>query len=292
MLCYEQLFTCISSSLSPLLFYSALGLVPVLARTLRPIETILLGTIRTTEVASEVTTEATVGRTTTEVEAEAITNVAITKTEVEEVMAIRVIGRVAVVVVVEEEVAVVAAAAAGMIGIMTRTTILTAPGGAAHAPVHPGSARAAGAAPATLIVRLLDDPAILGAPATPLGPAPHPHATAAARESPATRMLKTSQLKVRLRSLLRNQMAASSRRHLEANGLTTTQAPNQPAQRLRKRTRLLVLRSKGPPVVALCGKPSAVHHLQQRAPQSLDKRPRSADLDSSQRMMSKLQIRL
>lgn len=242
-------------------------------------------------MASEVTTEATVGRTTTEVEAEAITNVAITKTEVEEVMAIRVIGRVAVVV-VEEEVAVVAAAAAGMIGIMIRTTILTAPGGAAHAPVHPGSARAAGAAPATLIVRLLDDPAILGAPATPLGPAPHPHATAAARESPATRMLKTSQLKVRLRSLLRNQMAASSRRHLEANGLTTTQAPNQPAQRLRKRTRLLVLRSKGPPVVALCGKPSAVHHLQQRAPQSLDKRPHSVDLDSSQRMMSKLQIRL
>lgn len=283
-------FSHVSPLLSPPSFYSVLGLVPVLARTLRPIETILLGTIRTTEVASEVTTEATVGRTTTEVEAEAITNAAITKTEVEEVMAIRVIGRVVVVVVVEE-VAVVAGAA-GMIGIMTRTTILTAPGGAAHAPVHPGSARAAGAAPATLIVRLLDDPAILGAPATPLGPAPHPHATAAARESPATRMLKTSQLKVRLRSLLRNQMAASSRRLLEANGLTTTQAPNQPAQRLRKRTRLLVLRSKGPPVVALCGKPSAVHHLQQRAPQSLDKRPRSADLDSSQRMMSKLQIRL
>lgn len=283
-------FSHVSPLLSPPSFYSVLGLVPVLARTLRPIETILLGTIRTTEVASEVTTEATVGRTTTEVEAEAITNAAITKTEVEEVMAIRVIGRVVVVVVVEE-VAVVAGAA-GMIGIMTRTTILTAPGGAAHAPVHPGSARAAGAAPATLIVRLLDDPAILGAPATPLGPAPHPHATAAARESPATRMLKTSQLKVRLRSLLRNQMAASLRRLLEANGLTTTQAPNQPAQRLRKRTRLLVLRSKGPPVVALCGKPSAVHHLQQRAPQSLDKRPRSADLDSSQRMMSKLQIRL
>lgn len=283
-------FSHVSPLLSPPSFYSVLGLVPVLARTLRPIETILLGTIRTTEVASEVTTEATVGRTTTEVEAEAITNAAITKTEVEEVMAIRVIGR--VVVVVEEEVAAVVAGAAGMIGIMTRTTILTAPGGAAHAPVHPGSARAAGAAPATLIVRLLDDPAILGAPATPLGPAPHPHATAAARESPATRMLKTSQLKVRLRSLLRNQMAASSRRLLEANGLTTTQAPNQPAQRLRKRTRLLVLRSKGPPVVALCGKPSAVHHLQQRAPQSLDKRPRSADLDSSQRMMSKLQIRL
>lgn len=284
-------FSHVSPLLSPPSFYSVLGLVPVLARTLRPIETILLGTIRTTEVASEVTTEATVGRTTTEVEAEAITNAAITKTEVEEVMAIRVIGRVVVVVVVEE-VAAVVAGAAGMIGIMTRTTILTAPGGAAHAPVHPGSARAAGAAPATLIVRLLDDPAILGAPATPLGPAPHPHATAAARESPATRMLKTSQLKVRLRSLLRNQMAASSRRLLEANGLTTTQAPNQPAQRLRKRTRLLVLRSKGPPVVALCGKPSAVHHLQQRAPQSLDKRPRSADLDSSQRMMSKLQIRL
>lgn len=284
-------FSHVSPLLSPPSFYSVLGLVPVLARTLRPIETILLGTIRTTEVASEVTTEATVGRTTTEVEAEAITNAAITKTEVEEVMAIRVIGRVVVVVEEVEEVAVVAGAA-GMIGIMTRTTILTAPGGAAHAPVHPGSARAAGAAPATLIVRLLDDPAILGAPATPLGPAPHPHATAAARESPATRMLKTSQLKVRLRSLLRNQMAASSRRLLEANGLTTTQAPNQPAQRLRKRTRLLVLRSKGPPVVALCGKPSAVHHLQQRAPQSLDKRPRSADLDSSQRMMSKLQIRL
>lgn len=285
-------FSHVSPLLSPPSFYSVLGLVPVLARTLRPIETILLGTIRTTEVASEVTTEATVGRTTTEVEAEAITNAAITKTEVEEVMAIRVIGRVVVVVVVEEVAAAVVAGAAGMIGIMTRTTILTAPGGAAHAPVHPGSARAAGAAPATLIVRLLDDPAILGAPATPLGPAPHPHATAAARESPATRMLKTSQLKVRLRSLLRNQMAASSRRLLEANGLTTTQAPNQPAQRLRKRTRLLVLRSKGPPVVALCGKPSAVHHLQQRAPQSLDKRPRSADLDSSQRMMSKLQIRL
>lgn len=286
-------FSHVSPLLSPPSFYSVLGLVPVLARTLRPIETILLGTIRTTEVASEVTTEATVGRTTTEVEAEAITNAAITKTEVEEVMAIRVIGRVVVVVVVaEEEVAAVVAGAAGMIGIMTRTTILTAPGGAAHVPVHPGSARAAGAAPATLIVRLLDDPAILGAPATPLGPAPHPHATAAARESPATRMLKTSQLKVRLRSLLRNQMAASSRRLLEANGLTTMQAPNQPAQRLRKRMRLLVLRSKGPPVVALCGKPSAVHHLQQRAPQSLDKRPRSADLDSSQRMMSKLQIRL
>lgn len=170
------LFFCLFSLLS----HPVLGLVPALVLILRPTETIPPGTIRTTEVGSEATTAATEGPTTTAAETEAITNVAITRTgEEEAAMAIRPIGR-------------VAAEAAGTIATMTRTTTHTAPGGDAHAPAHLGSARAAGAAPATLTARLRGDLGVPGAPATPRGPDPHHHVIAPARASPAPRMLRKS----------------------------------------------------------------------------------------------------
>lgn len=158
-----------------------LGPVPALALTLRPTETIQPGTIRTTEVGSEATTEATGGPSTTVAETEAITNVVITRTgEEAEAMAIRPIGR--VVVVVE----------AGTIATMTRTTMHTAPGGGAHAPAHLRSVQAAGAAPTALTARLRGDLVTLGSRATPHGPGPHHPTIAATRESLAARMLRTS----------------------------------------------------------------------------------------------------
>lgn len=161
-----------------------LGLVPALALTLRPTETILPGTIRTTEVVSEATTEATGGPSTTVAETEAFTHAAITRTGEEAVaMAISPIGRGVVVVVVEE---------AGMIATMTKTTTHIAPGEGGHAPAHPKSAQAAGAAPATLTAHLHEDLDTLGAPATHHGPGPHHHAIAAARASLAPRMLRAS----------------------------------------------------------------------------------------------------
>lgn len=161
-----------------------LGLVPALALTLRPTETILPGTIRTTEVVSEATTEATGGPSTTVAETEAFTHAAITRTGEEAVaMAISPIGRGVVVVVVEE---------AGMIATMTKTTTHIAPGEGGHAPARPKSAQAAGAAPATLTARLHEDLDTLGAPATHHGPGPHHHAIAAVRASLAPRMLRAS----------------------------------------------------------------------------------------------------
>lgn len=85
-------------------------------------------------------------------------------------------------------------------------------------------------------------------------------------------------------------MAAPSRRSLEVNGLTPTQALKESA--LRKRMLPLVLRAKALGVAALYGKPSAARPLQPRAPQSQDKRPPSAALGSSQRKMPKLEIKL
>lgn len=157
--------------------HPVLDLVPVL--TLRPTETILPGTTRTTEVGSEATTEATGDPTTTVAETEAITNVVITRTG-EEVVAtgIRRIGREVV--------------EAGMIATMTRTTTHTVPGGGAHALAHPGSAQAAGAAPAILTARLRGDLDAPGVPATPRGPGLHHRVIAAARASLAPRRLKTS----------------------------------------------------------------------------------------------------
>lgn len=163
-----------------------LGLVPALALTLRPTETILPGTIRTTEVVSEATTEATGGPSTTVAETEAFTHAAITRTgEEAAAMAISPIGRAAVVVVVVVE-------EAGMIATMTKTTTHIAPGEGGHAPARPKSAQAAGAAPATLTARLHEDLDTLGAPATHHGPGPHHHAIAAARASLAPRMLRAS----------------------------------------------------------------------------------------------------
>lgn len=169
---------------SPSPSHPVLGLVPALVHTLRPTETILAGTIRTTEVASGATTEATGGPTTTAAETEAITNVVITRTgeEEAEAMAIRPIGRV------------VAAEEAGTIATMTRTTTLTAPGGGAlvPAPAHRRSTRAAAAVPTTLTARLRADLDAPDAPATPLGPGRPPHAIAATRASLAPRIRRTS----------------------------------------------------------------------------------------------------
>lgn len=163
-----------------LLSLPVLGLVPALVHILRPTETTPAGTIRTTEVGSGGTTEATGGRTITEGEAEATTHEVITRTEEEVVvaMATRPTGRVVV--------------EAGMTATMTRTTTHTAPGGGAHAPAHPRSIRVVAAVPATLTARLrvtLDAP---GVPAILLGPGPRPHIIAAARASLAPRMLKKS----------------------------------------------------------------------------------------------------
>lgn len=155
------------------------GLAPALVHTLRPTETILAGTIRTTEVASGATTEATGGPTTTAAETEAITNAVTTRTgEEAAAMVIRLIGKVAV--------------EAGTTATMTRTTTHIVPGGAARAPAHLRSARAAAVAPTTLTARLRGDLDVPGAPATPLGPGPPPHAIAAARASLAPRMVRTS----------------------------------------------------------------------------------------------------
>lgn len=170
-------------SLLSFLSHPVPGLVPALVLTLRPTETILPGTIRTTEVGSEATTEATGGRSTTVAETEAITNVAITRTEEEEAaaMATRPIGRAAV-----------AAVEAGTIATMTRTTTHTARGGGAHAPAHLKSVQAAGAVPATLTAHLRGDLGAPGTPASPRGPGPHRHVIAAARASQPPRIPRTS----------------------------------------------------------------------------------------------------
>lgn len=165
-----------------LLSRSVLGLVPALVHTLHPIEIILAGTIRTTEAASGAITEATGDPTTTAAETEAITSAGTTRTEEEEeaaAMVTRPIGRVA-----EGE--------AGTTATMTRTTTLTARGGAVRAPVRRKNARAAAAAPTTLIARLRGDLDVLGAPATPLGLGLPPHDTAAARASLDPRTRRTS----------------------------------------------------------------------------------------------------
>lgn len=158
---------------------TVLGLVPVLVLTLRPTETIPAGTIRTTEVGSEATTEATGGLITIVAETEATTNAVITRTGAA-AMAIRPIGRVVVVVVVVE---------AGTIVTTTRTTTHTAPGGGAQDHARPRSAQAAGAAPTTPTALLQEGLDAQGAPATLRGPGPHHLAIAAAR---APKMQRTS----------------------------------------------------------------------------------------------------
>lgn len=169
----------INNCFFPLLVcYTVLGLVPALVLTLRPTETIPPGTIRTTEVGSEATTEATGGPTTTVGEIEAITSVAITRTGEEVVaMATSPTGRAVVV-------------EAGTIATMIRTTTRIAPGGGVHA--HPRSAQVAAAAPATPTARLRGDLNALGAPgapATPRVPVHRHHVIVAARASLAPRML-------------------------------------------------------------------------------------------------------
>lgn len=196
-------------------------------------------------------------------------------------MAIRPIGR--VVVVVE----------AGTIATMTRTTMHTAPGGGAHAPAHLRSVQAAGAAPTALTARLRGDLVTLGSRATPHGPGPHHPTIAATRESLAARMLRTSQQKVDQRNPIGQQMAVTSRKHLQVNGLTMMPALNEPAQRLRKRMLPLILWVKRLGLAALYGKPSAAHRpLQQRAPQNQDKPPPSAALVSSQKKMPCCQLEI
>lgn len=148
-----------------------LDLVPILVLILHPTEPILPGT---TEVDSEATTEVTGGPITTVGETEAFTRVAITRTGAEVVvMATRVIGKVVVV-------------EAGMIAAMTKITILTAPGGGAHA--HLRNAQVAGAGPAILTARLQGD---LDAPddlAIPLVLALHRRAITAAKANLALKM--------------------------------------------------------------------------------------------------------
>lgn len=199
--------------------------------------------------------------------------------------------------------------AAGMITTMTRTTTLTAPGGGVPAP--PGSGQEAVAAPATLTARLQVD---LGAQAIPLGPdpGPHPHATAVARASAAPRMSRRSLQKPTQRHQVRQQTAVLLRKHLEVNGLTTTQAPSRPVLRLvlllePKRKPPLALKAKGPGVVVLCGEPLAAPlplppplllllplplPLQPRVLPSQCQQPPSAALASFQRKIPKLEIRL
>lgn len=171
-------------SLFCLLSRPALGLVPALALTLRPTETIPPGIIRTTEAALGATTEAIGGLTTTAAETEATTNEAITRTGAAEegaaAMAIRQTGR------VEEEVE-----GAGTIVTMTRITTHTAPRGGAHAHAHQGSAQVAAAAHATLTALLQGGHDAPGAPATPHGLALGHHVTVAAKER-ARRTEKTS----------------------------------------------------------------------------------------------------
>lgn len=172
-----------------------------------------------------------------------------------------------------------------MIATMTRTTTPTVQGGGAHAPAHPKSAQVAGAAPTTLTARLPRDPGAPGTPATPRTHGPRRYIIAAARASTAPRKPRTSQ-KVTQRNPARQQTAAPSRRCPEGNGSTTTPARNEGAQRLKMKTPPAAPREKG-----LCGKPLVARPLQQRAPQSLDKRPPSAALGSSQRKKPNLKIR-
>lgn len=252
-----------------LCFLSA-DLDPTLVLILHPIETTPPGT---TEVASEATTEATGGRTTTGEETEAITPVVITRTEVEvAAMATRAIGKV---VAVEG-------------GTIARTTVHTVPGGGV--PARPRSARAAGAGLATLTARLRGSLTTPDDPATPRIPGLRLRVTVASKASLTPRMQK--QPAVSLRNQVRQQRAASSKRHLEVNGLTMTPVQNSPAQAIRKRRLPAIRMGKDPPVAAPCGKALAVCLLQIRAPQSREKLPPSVVLASSRRKMPKTAIRM
>lgn len=168
----------------------ALGLAPALVHTLRPTETTLAGTIKTTEVDSGATTEATGDHTTIEAEGAVIINEVIIRTEEEEeevaTMATSPTGKVAAAVVVVVEAGTIA------IATMTRITTHTVPEGAVHAPAHPRSALEVAAALATLTAHLQVGLGAPGVPATPLGPGLHLHVIEAAKASLAPRMLKTS----------------------------------------------------------------------------------------------------
>lgn len=250
-----------------------LDLDPTLVLILHPIETTPPGT---TEVGSEATTEATGGRTTTGEETEAITHVAITRTEAEvAAMATRAIGKAAAV-----------AAAEG--GTIARTTVRTAPEGGV--PARPRSARAAAAGLATLTARLRGSLGTLDDPAIPRIPGLRLHVTVASKASLTPRRQK--QPAVSPRNRVRPQRAASSKRRLEVNGLTMTPVRNSPAQTIRKRHLPTIRMGKDPRVAAPCGKALAVCLLQIRAPQSQEKLPPSVVLASSRRMRPKTAIRM
>lgn len=229
-------------------------------------------------MGSEATTEATGGPTITGEETGATTRVAITRTEVEvAAMVTRAIGK--------EAVVAVAAVVEG--GTIARTTVPTVPGGGVPAPLR--SAQAAGAGLATPTARLLGNLDTLGGPVIPHIPGLHLHVIAAkARPSPRTQ----KQPAVSPRGRVRQQRAASSKRHQEVNGLTMTPVPNSPAQTIRKRHLPMIPMGKVLQVVAPFGKPLAVCLLQIRAPQSPEKRPPSVVLASSRRKMPKTAIRM
>lgn len=252
-----------------------LDLGPTLVLTLHPIETTLPGT---TEVGSEATTEATGGPIITGEETEAITRVVITRTEVEvAAMVTRAIGK---------EAAVVAAAVAEA-GTIARTTVHTVPGGGV--PAHLRSAQAAGAGLATPTAHLLGSLDTLDGPVIPHIPGLHLHVTAAkASLSPR----KQKRPAVSPRGRVRQQRAASSKRHLEVNGLTMTPVPNSPALTIRKKHLPMIPMGKVLQVVAPFGKPLAVCLLQIRAPQSREKRLPSVVLASSRRKTPKTVIRM
>lgn len=251
-----------------------LELGPILVLTLHPIETTHPGT---TEGGSEATTEATGGPIITGEETEAITHVVITRTEVEvAAMVTRVIGK-------EAEVVVVAVVEGGTIA---RTTVHTVPGGGVPARLR--SAQAAGAGLASPTAHLLANLDTLGDPVIPHIPGHHLHVTAA-KASPTPRMQK--QPAVSLRGRVRQQRAASSKRHLEVNGLTMTPVLNSQAQTIRKKLPMIPM-GKVLQVVAPCGKPLAMCLLQIRALQSREKRQPSVALASSRRMIPKTAIRM
>lgn len=161
----------------------------------------------------------------------------------------------------------------------------TVPGGGTRAPGRPGSARQAGAAPATRTARLQAIPATQGTRATPPAPVLAPRLDAAtAKAAPGPRIRKTSSQRVRARRRARPLTAASSPRPLEGSGSTTMAAPSDAVPTLRRRTTLLLPTPKGAGLkVPGCGKRSVLVPLQRRAPPSLLRRLRLAASASSPR---------
>lgn len=218
---------------------------------------------------------ATAGRTTTEAGAEASTPVATTRTEEGAATATSPTGREGV----EEE--------AGTTATMTRTNAV--PGGGAPDPARPGSALSAGAAPATPTAHLRGGPGAPGTPATPHGPVPPPRGVVAVKSGRPPRTPKTSRWRAKRRR--RAQTAASLKKHPEANGLTTTPAPNGPARTRRTAPPLVLTAKHLEAVVELSGKPSAQHPHRPRVLPSLDRQLHSAALGSSQKRTPQLETK-